>query len=340
MRAIAVAGRIIKQVLNDKRTLALIIIAPLFLITLIYFLLGDSNYVPKVLVNDMSAPMVQNLNSQELTVEEVDSYESGKERIIKKEADALLYESDGIWYLLFESKESTLVNKVIKAVQMGMNEPLETKGQLITEYVFGNAQDSMFDTMGFMMLAILAFFIVFILSGISFVRERTNQTLERLFLTPVKRWQVILGYTIGFGFFAFVQSIFLVSYVIVVLNMPMDGSLISMGIILLLLSFAAIGMGAFFSIFTHNEFQVVQFIPLIVIPQIFFSGLISLKTLPFHLGCLARIMPVYYASDALKAICIKGEGLKDVWMDVAALLIVILLFFIVNTQALKKYRKI
>jgi ABC-2 type transport system permease protein len=109
---------------------------------------------------------------------------------------------------------------------------------------------------------------------------------------------------------------------------------------MILMSMSAVCIGAFCSIFANNEFQIMQFIPVVIIPQIFFSGLISLDTLPYHLGILAKIMPVYYACDALKAITIKGQKLAEILPDVAALLIFIGLFFILNTFALKKYRKI
>lgn len=83
-----------------------------------------------------------------------------------------------------------------------------------------------------------------------------------------------------------------------------------------------------------------QFIPVIVIPQIFFSGLISLDTLPYHLGVLAKIMPVYYACDALNAIIIKSYSLLKVIPDIASLLTFIGIFFVLNIFALKKYRRI
>jgi len=83
-----------------------------------------------------------------------------------------------------------------------------------------------------------------------------------------------------------------------------------------------------------------QFIPVVVVPQIFFSGLISLDTLPFHLGMISRIMPVYYACDALKGVAIKGEGLLSILPDITALLVFIVIFSCFNTVALKKFRRI
>jgi ABC-2 type transport system permease protein len=217
---------------------------------------------------------------------------------------------------------------------------LSPGGEIQMEFLYGKSDDSLFNSMGYIMLGIISFFIVFIIAGISFVRERTNQTMERLMITPVKRWQVIFGYTMGFGLFAMLQGILLLCYVTGVLHMVITGSLIAAGMIMILLSMSAICIGAFFSIFSNNEFQVMQFIPVVVIPQIFFSGLISLDTLPYHLGVLSRIFPVYYACNALKSITLKTAGLTDILPDILALFIFIILFFILNIFALKKYRRI
>jgi ABC-2 type transport system permease protein len=164
--------------------------------------------------------------------------------------------------------------------------------------------------------------------------------MERLMITPVKRWQVVLGYTLGFGVFAMLQSIIMLCYVKWVLKMTMAGSMVSAGIMMILLSMSAVCIGAFCSIYANNEFQMMQFLPIIVIPQIFFSGIISVDTMPYHLGVLAKIMPVYYACDALNEIIRKGTQLADLVPQMIALLTFIALFFILNIVALKKYRRI
>jgi hypothetical protein len=82
------------------------------------------------------------------------------------------------------------------------------------------------------------------------------------------------------------------------------------------------------------------FIPAIVVPQIIFYGLISLDTLPYHLGYIVKILLVFYAGDELKLILIKGQGIVNICSDIVALLIFITIFSVLNIQALKKYRKI
>ncbi len=330
--------RIVIQTVNDRRSLALILIAPIFLYTLIFFLLGDSDYKANITVSDMPSALIEKIEAEDVTVNRMD-LEQGKLALEKKETDALLFMDGTEIVILFEENDAVKTGVVTKAIRNAVKE-LNATGNMRTEFLYGNTDANLFNSLGYVLLGVISFFLIFIIAGISFVRERTVQTLERLMMTPVKRWQVVLGYTLGFGVFAMLQSVILLLYAKWVLHMEIAGSIFEAGILMILLSMSAVCIGAFCSIYANNEFQMMQFIPVVVIPQIFFSGLISFDTLPYHLGYLAKILPVYYACDALKAIIIKGFGLSEVLPQVTALLTFIILFFILNILALKKYRKI
>ena len=101
-----------------------------------------------------------------------------------------------------------------------------------------------------------------------------------------------------------------------------------------------VSIGAFVSIFANNEFQVMQFIPLVVVPQMFFSGLITIDTLPYGLGNLSYFMPIYYGCSGLEKVLIKGFGIEGIWKDLCMLVVFIFIFFVLNVLALKKYRKL
>lgn len=367
MKTIEIMKRIIRQTVNDKRSLGMILIVPLFLFTLIYFLLGDSDYKATIAENGMPTALIENIKAEGVTVNSY-TLDEGKAAVKNKKVDALIYIDGNETNLLFESNDAVKTGVVMKAVQKAIKEyvtatmtasalqntsamqnvtpidpamkDISSLRSLNTKFIYGKSDDSMFNSMGYVMMGIISFFLIFILAGISFVRERTNQTMERLMVTPVKRWQVILGYTLGFGIFAMLQSIILLIYVKFVLNMTITGSLVAAGTIMILLAITAVCIGAFCSIYANNEFQIMQFIPVVVIPQIFFSGLISLDTLPYHLGVVSKVLPVYYACHALQKITIKGADLAGVLSDVAALFVFVALFFVLNTLALKKYRRI
>lgn len=351
MRSFSIVLRIILQILHDRRTLVLLFFAPLFVMTLIYLLLGNSSYVPKIAAADLPLPLTDALKEANCELMLLDEVEDGLDSVREGTADALLQLENGQLKLTFESNDAVKTEKTVKAVQEAIelasgfgsssdnSAGTSSKAGIAVDYLYGEAGESLFVSMGYRLLAVIVFFIVFILSGISFLRERTSQTLERLMLTPVKKGEVIAGYTLGFGLFAVLQSALLLFFVHYVLKMPIAGSVGAVGLVLFLLALSSVSIGTFISLFSNTEFQMVQFIPIIIIPQIFFCGILSLDTLPFNLGYLSRIMPVYYAAEALKLLCIRGEGLVSCLPFLAALTVFICFFSLLNIAALGKYRE-
>ena len=100
----------------------------------------------------------------------------------------------------------------------------------------------------------------------------------------------------------------------------MDGSISLVLIMNLLLSLTALTLGTLLSSFASNEFQIIQFIPLVVVPQVFFSGLFNLEAMTPWLQKLSHIMPLYYGADAMRGIMIRGEGWSDIQTDIYVLI--------------------
>ena len=348
METIAIMVRVVKQVTGDKRTLALVLVVPLLMLTLIWLLLGKTSYIPTVatagLPTNLEAKLVADgaVSPTDMTVAEAkDAVRTGK-------ADAALWLEDGKLRLLFEASDPTKDSAVMKELQTALQSllPAGSMGAAgvlsppVAEYLFPASADSAVDSLGYVLLGVLAFFFVFILSGISFVRERTGSTLERLLASPVRRSQIVAGYTAGFGIFATLQCTLMVVFAVKVLGLHSAGSLALTVLVMVLLGLSATAIGAFASIFAENEFQIMQFIPVFIVPQFFFSGLLSLDTIPLGLGVLSRIMPVYYACDALRIVLVKGGGFLDVAPQMAVLMGFVLLFSAVNILALKKHRRL
>ncbi len=332
--------RIIKQMWNDKRSLALILVAPLLILALLYLLLGESSYVPVVGVStDLPEKVRTALAEQDVQLENVESAAAALEDLSAERLDAFVTLDGGALRVTMLEPNSTTGAQISSALAAALAS-INPSGQIQFEYVYGSADQSVFNSLGYVLLGVLSFFFVFIISGISFVRERSSGTLERLMLTPVKRWEVIAGYTLGFGFFATLQSIFVVLFTRYALGMQYQGSVWLAILTMVLLAFTAVSMGALFSIFANNEFQVMQFIPLVIVPQVFFSGLIAIDTFPYGLGNLAFGMPIYYGCTALKAVMIQGSSLEGIAGSLSVLVGFNLILFGLNTLALRKYRTI
>ena len=111
-------------------------------------------------------------------------------------------------------------------------------------------------------------------------------------------------------------------------------------LITLLLALTALTLGTLISAFAANEFQMIQFIPLIIVPQLFFSGLFSLDTMATWLRWIGVFMPLQYGADALRNIMIRGAGWDHIQMDVYVLAAFSLLFIVLNIVALRKHRRL
>ncbi len=332
-------ARIFKQMINDRRSMAMMLAAPILVISLLFLLLGDSSYQPVIAVNvQFPPPILAALGKQDITILVVPAGEDVDTRIESGEIDAMVvFGANGLTIRMPEVG-SVKATKIMNALKTALSE-VNPAGGIHFENMYGREDSSTFDSLGYVLLGVMSFFFVFILSGVSFIRERTSGTLERLMLTPIRRFEVITGYTLGFGVFAAVQSVVFVLFSQYVLGLEFAGSVWLTMLIMVLLSFTAVSSGTLVSIFANNEFQVVQFIPVVIIPQIFFSGLIPVDTFPLHLGLLSYVMPVYYGCTALNEVMVKGYGIDRIWESLIPLAAFVLVFSLINTLALKKYRR-
>src|SRR5690625_4178839 len=149
-----------------------------------------------------------------------------------------------------------------------------------------------------------------------------------------------MGYVLVFGLFTMIQATIIAAYAIYLLNMLMEGAFIYVLFITLVLSVSALTLGILVSSFANHELQMVQFIPVIVIPQFFFSGFFILETISVLLSWIGPFTLLYYAADALRDVMVRGYGWDAIYMDILALLGFSILFMILNVLALRKYRKI
>jgi ABC-2 type transport system permease protein len=181
-------------------------------------------------------------------------------------------------------------------------------------------ESSVLDYIAPALLATLALFFSFLLTGISFLRERSQGTMERLMASPVSRLDIVVGYLFGFFIFALTQTLIVLLFTIYVLDIHYYGDLWQIFVFQIVIVIGAVNLGIFISTFARNEFQMVQFIPLIIIPQIFLSGVIwSVEQMPDYLQWLSVILPLTYAVDGLRDIMLAGKSLLDVWIELVVL---------------------
>ena len=170
------------------------------------------------------------------------------------------------------------------------------------------------------LLATLALFFGFLLTGISFLRERSQGTLERLTASPLSRLDIVVGYLCGFFIFALAQTLIILIFTIYVLDVNYHGDLWQIFVFQVVVIIGAVNLGIFISTFARNEFQMVQFIPLIILPQIFLCGVLwPVEQMPNYLQWLSTVLPLTYAVDGLRNIMLNGQNLMDVGFDLTVL---------------------
>jgi len=320
----------------------LLVVAPMLIMFLISLLLGDSAYIPTIAIQEdkLLPPIVTALKGSDVNIVNITADEFDARNYLNNNRDVdviFAISSDGIDILAYEANIKSAA--AMKAIQNAINS-LNPQMQMQTSFVVGDAEESLFESMGYIFLGIIAFFLIFIVSGMALVRERSAGTLERMLMTPVSRMSVIGGYTIGFSFFAILQAIVLVVFGVYVLGIHNEGNIGWVILIMLILAIAAVSFGELISVFANTEFQVVQMIPIAIIPQIFFSGLIPLDTIPYNLGYLCYIMPIYYGCSAIKEIMLLGNGFSAIWPFILALTGYTVVLSALNTVALRKYRRL
>jgi ABC-2 type transport system permease protein len=222
------------------------------------------------------------------------------------------------------------------------------------ETVYLSPDADTLDVMAPVFLGYFAYFFVFILTGISFLRERVGGTLERLLATPVTRGEIVFGYGLGFGLLATAQVVLLTAFVLGHVTIPAVGPIGEWGIglgvasagspllvlmVVLLLALGAVNLGIFLSTFARTELQIIQFIPIVIVPQGLLSGIFwPVDRLPDLLGAVARVLPVTYAVDGLRDVILRGADLGSgaLRLDLAVLAIVAILFLGLASLTIKR----
>src|SRR6476659_5903786 len=177
--------------------------------------------------------------------------------------------------------------------------------------------DLTFRALGPALLALFPFIIMFLVTSVTTLRERTSGTLERLLAMPMGKFDFLGGYALAFGLVAAVQSALAVGLSVLVLNLDVQGPVWVLTLVAIADAVLGTALGLFVSAFARTEFQAVQFMPALVIPQILLCGLfVPRDLLPDVLSAVSDVLPLSYAVDAMQTLTLT-TATGEVWQDVA-----------------------
>lgn len=193
--------------------------------------------------------------------------------------------------------------------------------QISFDYVYGNPDLRPVDTMapGILGFAILLFMILTVTGG--FTKERLSGTLSRVQICQTSKMEIVFGYMIGNSLIAMIQSALLLVIGVLVFNIVVNGNLFLLFLMLFVYAICCVGIGMFLSTFAQNELQAFQFIPVTIIPFMFFSGFIlPMNAFPQFFRYLSYVIPLTYSIRINRAIMLNGFGFEWFVNDFLALL--------------------
>jgi ABC-2 type transport system permease protein len=182
------------------------------------------------------------------------------------------------------------------------------------------AQLDVFDRIAPALLAIFPFIVMFLVTSVTTLRERGSGTLERLLSMPMGKFDFLLGYAIAFGLVAAVQAALAVGLAVGVLGLDITGPVWLLGVVAVVDALLGTALGLFVSAFANTEFQAVQFMPALVVPQILLCGLFrSRDQLPGVLSAISDVLPLSFAVDAMSSVR-DTAATGAVWGDLAVIM--------------------
>ena len=373
--ALLIAIRLWKQLLRDRRTLALVLFAPIFYVVIFGMVFGgEIEGLPVIVINkdsdaEILTPPLGSINvtsigekvfsslenSSKVVVTVSDNYSNAKQLVDNKEYIAVIFIPENFTYNLvnpagenvsieiyLDSSNPQIGITVLQALQEAFqNATSDFRSNLgfEVEYAYGEGLSTM-DYFAPAIIGLGVFFLSFLLILMNLIEERKNGTLPLLLQCPHDKGYIIIGYLIAFSIFSMIQTTFIIVIASTFYQVSFGTTIwhyISLYFTAVLLGWTSLMLGIFCSSFARSEFQAVQFIPLVLFPAIFLSGIIiPLIQIPEIFRWLSFLFPLTYGINLLQQISIEGYVLELTNSDFLVLIFFFLLFLVGSRISLKE----
>jgi ABC-2 type transport system permease protein len=326
-RIAAITRRLLQQFRHDRRTLALLFVAPLVILSLLGYLIRGGTSAPDVgIANQDQGPAGTTIASALEKSSKIHAV-----AINAADGDAKLKDGSLVAYIVFPpdfsqlAQQGTITPEIhLEGSQPGTQAPVlqalqdalaslassAIRFQPRITYLYGGPNLDQLDYFGAAFIGLILFFLVFVVTIVSFLRERSQGTLERLMASPLRRGEIVVGYMIGFTILALIQAVEVLLFSLYVLKVHNQGNVLLIFAFEVLMALSAVNLGIFLSMFARTEFQAVQFIPLVIVPQVLLSGILfPVSTEPKALQYISDVLPLTYAVNGLRDVMLKGADL-------------------------------
>jgi ABC-2 type transport system permease protein len=200
-----------------------------------------------------------------------------------------------------------------------------------------DSSPALFDRVGLIMLGLFPLVIMFLLTSVAMLRERTSGTLERLLSTPIRKADILLGYGIAFAVAAAVQAVIASALAYVLLGLDTLGPAWLVAVIAIGNAVLGMALGLLVSAFANSEFQAVQFMPAVVLPQVLLCGLLAPRDqMAGWMHAISDVFPMTYAVEALQELGLHADPTTTMWRDFAIIVGCILVALLLGAATLRR----
>lgn len=187
------------------------------------------------------------------------------------------------------------------------------------------------------LLGVFPMLVMFLTTSVATLRERTGGTLERLLSMPIGKGDFVFGYALAFGALAVVQALVVGAVTFGLLGLEVAGSAWLVVLVAVIDGLIGTALGLFVSAFAQTEFQAVQFMPVVLIPQLLICGLIvPTDQLPTALEWFSWLLPLTYAIDAMNHVAAEPTPDARFWVDVAVIVLMALALLAAGAATLRR----
>ncbi len=374
----AVAHKQFLTLKHDRRSLALMLLAPVMAMLVFGFAFGSSpKHVPVIVVDNdtgaLAGKIVNKIDHDAIAISYSSSEQWARQQVTGgKAVAALIFGSNftrdasptpgtttrggqtvptvqapvGAQATVFIDTTNQQLSAVVMssigaaAQKLATEQGAKNPVTFDSQYAFSKAKDARY--IDYFVPGIMAFAITLftaMLTLLAFVGERTSGTLNRLKVSPATEGEIVLGYEAAFGVIATIQALLILACAVWVYNILIVGPLWVALLLVVLTAIDAQAIGILVSALAQRESQAVQFIPFIIFPVFLLSGIfVPVQSLPNWLQPLSYLLPPTWSIDSLRNVLLRGWGIEHVWLHVAVLAGFALVFTILAIIGLKRRR--
>jgi len=368
-RFLSVTRRVFRDLRNDRRSLAMILIAPVFAMFIFGLAFsGEVSDVRVIVVNhdqgvttgaggetvSAAEEIISNLDREVLDVVEEDDIDQAIQQVRGGDAFAVISFPEDFTSSVLSGGAATIeldldksninvANSITKSINEALLATMDEMGKQLpitinTVAVYG-AEASFMDFFVPGIMAFVVYLITTLLTLVAFVGERTSGTLDRMLATPLTEREIVMGYAVTFSIIGTGQALLLLIIGILVFKITVVGNILLAFLVIALLAVVSQALGILLSSTAKREAQAIQVLPFVILPAFLLSGIFwPVEAIPAWLRPLSYLVPPTYAVDASRSVMLKGWGISSIWIDIVALLAMAVFFLALAVWSLKVRR--